>query len=190
MVEPTAARVVERTLRSYMTPAERRAASVRKYLQSHKAELREKLKAWCRANPEKAKAQQRRWRESRPAGEQAQRCREYRLQNLELEKERNRKHQKSNRARYTALEGARRARQRNATPLWVNMEAVREIYKKAAVLGLQVDHIVPISSNLVCGLHWEGNLQLLTAKENASKKNRRWPDMPKGESDVLESNRC
>jgi hypothetical protein len=42
----------------------------------------------------------------------------------------------------------------------------------------QVDHIVPLISKLVCGLHNEFNLRVITAMENNVKGNRYWPDMP------------
>ena len=55
---------------------------------------------------------------------------------------------------------------------------VARIYKKAHELGAQVDHIVPLQSDIVCGLHCICNMQILSKKENASKGNRWWPDMP------------
>lgn len=42
----------------------------------------------------------------------------------------------------------------------------------------QVDHIVPLQSEFVCGLHNEFNLRVISQSENSSKKNRYWPDMP------------
>jgi hypothetical protein len=71
-----------------------------------------------------------------------------------------------------------------ATPAWANLEMMRLIYKMARELSeklgvsYHVDHIVPLQSDLVCGLHCEANLQILTALENLKKHNRTWPDMP------------
>lgn len=59
-----------------------------------------------------------------------------------------------------------------ATPKWANINKIREIYKEANRLGLVVDHIIPLKHPLVCGLHVEGNLQLLTLSENCKKHNK------------------
>lgn len=70
-----------------------------------------------------------------------------------------------------------------ATPSWASQDAIRAIYEGARVIELSsglrhaVDHVVPLNSPLVCGLHAENNLQVLTAHENAKKGNRHWPDM-------------
>lgn len=51
---------------------------------------------------------------------------------------------------------------------------------RAGVTGIshEVDHIVPLRSKLVCGLHNEFNLRVIPAAENNRKGNRFWPDMP------------
>lgn len=74
----------------------------------------------------------------------------------------------------------RKARVANATPSWVDMNALNDIYMKAG-RGVHVDHIVPIKSTLVCGLHVPWNLQYLPAEENIRKSNLYWPDMPERE---------
>jgi hypothetical protein len=71
----------------------------------------------------------------------------------------------------------RKSLEQAATPSWADPAAIRAIYSKAAAVGAQVDHIVPIVNDLVCGLHCESNLQLLGGPANASKGNRWWPDM-------------
>ncbi len=65
-----------------------------------------------------------------------------------------------------------------ATPSWYEKDKVELIYIKAKewskILGceLQVDHIVPLNSKLVCGLHCWSNLQLLDKPINGSKRNK------------------
>lgn len=68
-----------------------------------------------------------------------------------------------------------------ATPAWLNQEQrteINRIYKRAKQLGQTVDHIVPLASGIVCGLHVPWNLQILTREENNNKGNRYWPDCP------------
>ncbi|MCK9371202.1 hypothetical protein M0R04_14920 [Candidatus Dojkabacteria bacterium] len=71
-----------------------------------------------------------------------------------------------------------RALKLQATPIWYEKTKVELIYTKAKewskILGcdLQVDHIVPLNSKLVCGLHCWSNLQLLDKPLNGSKRNK------------------
>jgi 5-methylcytosine-specific restriction endonuclease McrA len=75
----------------------------------------------------------------------------------------------------------RRRRLRNASPPWLTAEhklQIREMYLAARRLtrdtGIKhvVDHIIPLRSEVVCGLHVPWNLQILTHIENSSKSNR------------------
>lgn len=78
----------------------------------------------------------------------------------------------------------RRFAARNAAPKWANRFFMQEAYDlarrrtKATGIRWHVDHIVPLLSPLVCGLHVEHNLQVIPAAQNISKNNRWWPDMP------------
>lgn len=84
----------------------------------------------------------------------------------------------ANQAKIAARIARRRAAKLRATPAWANPAKIEEFYYTANMLGMHtgesyhVDHIVPLQSKRVCGLHWEGNLQILTANENMSKGNR------------------
>ena len=70
------------------------------------------------------------------------------------------------------------AQKLKAIPRWADHKAIAQVYESARLAGMHVDHIVPLVSPIVCGLHCEANLQLLTPHENWSKNNRHWPDMP------------
>jgi hypothetical protein len=60
-----------------------------------------------------------------------------------------------------------------ARPSWYESEKgeIKKLYRKAKELGLVVDHIVPLNSKVVCGLHTLSNLQLLDPVENRKKYN-------------------
>lgn len=106
------------------------------------------------------------------------RTKKWRGANSELIKER------ANSAEGRAYRAARRAANKLATPSWANKFFISEVYALAKlrekVCGgkWHVDHIVPLKSSIVCGLHWEGNMQVIPAKSNSSKGNRHWPGMP------------
>lgn len=69
------------------------------------------------------------------------------------------------------------------TPLWAQREPLAAIYREAdrqRRLGykVHVDHMVPLNGTIVRGLHWHGNLEIITTKENYAKSNHIWPGMP------------
>lgn len=124
---------------------------------------------WRRnADPEKIKAAHAAWRT-----ENKERIRAYYVAAKE-----------KSRPRLAATAARHRALRLQATPIWTNKFFVDEAYELARlrteVTGFRwhVDHIVPLQSPLVCGLHTEFNLQVIPAFNNRSKSNRHWPNMP------------
>lgn len=71
----------------------------------------------------------------------------------------------------------RRASKRQAFVIWANRREIKNIYAQARRLtestGIrhQVDHTIPLKHPLVCGLHNEFNLRVITADENKRKHN-------------------
>lgn len=95
--------------------------------------------------------------------------------------------EKRNPVKFAALKKPRRKRYRakklNATPAWADREEVAMWYEVATVLSrsgveFHVDHIVPLRSPNVCGLHVHTNLTVVPWHVNIAKGNRHWPDMP------------
>lgn len=70
---------------------------------------------------------------------------------------------------YTA---SRRAKIIDATPAWADKSEIQMLYTQASEQGMQVDHIIPLNNPLVCGLHVESNLQLLSPLDNRIKSNK------------------
>lgn len=139
--------------------------------------------AWKLRNGEQLKDYGARRRVSMRAERNAQSI-AWRAANKAKVKEYNADYLQSNRAAQNARVMQRHAAKRNAVPGWANKERMAEIYARAARVSMElgqrfdVDHIVPLQSQLVCGLHVEANLQILDYQSNLRKGNRVWPDMP------------
>lgn len=92
-----------------------------------------------------------------------------------------RKYKEANPELYKALVSVRKRRHRNATPKWITVGqklAMRQLYLQAMELTkltgerYVVDHIVPLLSDEVCGLHVPWNLRVITQEENLKKSNK------------------
>lgn len=85
---------------------------------------------------------------------------------------------RANPEKLRAKDARRRAIKLHACPSWADLEAVKAIYAEARRLtrttGIlhHVDHIYPLVSPYMCGLHVPENLQILIGIENLSKGNR------------------
>ena len=79
------------------------------------------------------------------------------------------------RRQYAAI---RREMLKRAQPPWADRKRIAEIYAIAAWLSRitgrvhHVDHVDPLVSAKVCGLHCEHNLTIRTARSNLQKGNR------------------
>jgi hypothetical protein len=88
------------------------------------------------------------------------------------------------RAEMLAKTNIRRGKMRAQTPAWANEFFISEIYRLSTLRSIltgmkwEVDHIVPVVSHLVCGLHCEANLQVIPEMANKKKSNVTWPDAP------------
>lgn len=113
--------------------------------------------------------------------------RRYALSNPEKVRITRSKWESKNRPKVNSKKAKRRAIKRNAYVPWANKFFIEEAYALAKLRSdtfgfkWEVDHIVPLVSHLVCGLHWEQNLQVIPALENSRKSNRFWPNMPEKE---------
>ena len=117
------------------------------WYQKNKTRKRDYWKKWREANKEHCRAEYRRWAKANPD-------------------------------RINALIAKRTAARIKATPSWANHDAIRAIYREALRLTREtgvrheVDHVVPLRSSVVCGLHVEANLQILTSAANKAKSNQ------------------
>jgi flagellum-specific peptidoglycan hydrolase FlgJ len=106
---------------------------------------------------------------------------EYYESNKEIEQQKMKIYYEENKEMFMEYSSKRRADKRSACPVWLSEQhrsSIRSLYKMARNIskktGIQhhVDHIIPLKSDIVCGLHVPWNLRIITASENLSKSNK------------------
>ena len=151
-IEDKKARRRETTRLRYWRNREKFLAAGAKWRSENREKSRIATRRWQANNPEKFKADHANWR-------------------------------RKNADKRAAKQMLRKATKMKATPKWSNDFFISEAYHLAALrtkyLGFpwHVDHIVPLKSKLVCGLHSHTNIQVIPAIQNIRKHNRYWPGM-------------
>lgn len=101
--------------------------------------------------------------------------------NREYKREYDKKYIKENSHIRAAYEARRRAIIKQATPKWltkIDYIEIKDFYYQAQEMTrlsgekFEVDHIVPLKGENVCGLHVPWNLQVITKTENLKKFNK------------------
>lgn len=152
----------------YEANRELRKKTMREYYSQNRAALVAQKKAWYAENREYAKAKHRECYAKDKAPYVA----------------RAKARDAANPAGRRARDVSRKARKLHATPSWANHFFISEAYSLAKLREAccggkwEVDHIVPLQSKRVCGLHAETNLRVILSTANRAKSNLRWPDMP------------
>lgn len=153
------------------------------YRADHREEIAARSAADREANPEKFAARAVEGRKAHPE-KYAVRNAAHRADNPEYYAAWLVADRKANPAKYAAKKARRRAAKLQATPTWADQAKINKLYSAAKLWNMctgfphHVDHVVPLKSKRVCGLHCEFNLQVLTEAENKRKGNRHWPGMP------------
>lgn len=143
-------------------------------------ENRIRARMYAARNKEAAKIRHARWVELNPNRLFAY---QYVYRKNEINRERKALLSREKRLENTIKARERYARIRMAIPPWFDSDAVRDFYASSQALSMwtgewyEVDHIVPLKSKHVCGLHCAANMQVLHVSENIRKGNRWWPDM-------------
>jgi len=149
---------IANTKRYVVTNIDKVKATRRQQYERTKNERAAYVKNWMRDNKQKRLA--------------------WRLRNKEKLRSQFREWSERNKSKLVAKKARRRSAKLCATPSWVKAEDFLYIYKecremtKSTGVEYQVDHIVPLQGENVCGLHVPWNLQILSKIENVRKKNK------------------
>jgi hypothetical protein len=175
---------------------DKESARHKKYIEENREKRREWERKKHKENPEKRREISKRYRQNNLEKERERirnyarknsvihslKAAEWREKNPERRKESERAYLKANPEKVNAKNAKRRALKIKAMPKWANLEKIKFIYSECSniskLTGVEhhVDHIVPLNSKFVCGLHVHNNLQIITMSENVKKSNQVWPN--------------
>lgn len=136
-----------------------------KYYQDHKEQCTMNNLLWTKANPTKVSLSKLKWRTNNP----------------EVNRTLQEQYFSNHRSYYVSKGAEYRARKLHATPSWLTLDdlfVIEEMYDLARLrtattaIKWEVDHIVPLRGELVCGLHIPSNLRVIPKRDNCQKGNR------------------
>jgi hypothetical protein len=139
------------------------------YIEKNKQKLKQAQRDYYEKNKEEIKQQSKNYREKHRE-KYIQYQKEHYLNNKEEYQNYYKKYSLKNKKILLANSAKYKAQKIKATPSWANSKLIQNIYKNCPK-GFHVDHIYPLRSTVMCGLHVENNLQYLKAETNISKKN-------------------
>jgi hypothetical protein len=148
--------------------AEKQRAQIRAWHETHRALLSDRAAERYRKNREQL----------------IRKAKEYRERNIEKVTKLQKRWRDKNKGKVRSYRKDRRDLIERATPSWACDFAYEEAcdlaVRREAATGIKwhVDHVVPLKSKLVCGLHAHTNFAVIPATENLKKKNSYWPCMP------------
>ena len=153
------------TKRNYLNAREDRLVKMAEYRLNNKESILSGKKRYYKENTDKCKEMNRAWS----------------AKNRDKVNSNFKKWYQNNKHKALAQTRIAQARRRNAMPKWLTKDdkwLIEQAYELSAlrtkVFGFKwhVDHIIPLSNKLVCGLHVIDNLQVIPYTENLSKNNK------------------
>jgi hypothetical protein len=131
------------------------------YRAEHRELCNARVADWAARNPDRKRATNEAWL----------------AENIERKRKTNREWQIANPDKECAKQAKRRAARMQACPPWADLGEIGKIYAEAQRLSREtgikhhVDHIYPLQSKVMCGLHIARNLQVLPDVVNWKKHN-------------------
>lgn len=166
--------------RNLSRDADKVAQYRKKYYDQNKDKLLEEQRKFRQDNKEFTKAKERKKYEANRE-KILRRVSQYQKNYPEVSRSAGKKYRQRTPQKQAAKAAKRRFRVQNAAVSWINTEweqfAIAEIYSishlrsQMTKVKHHVDHIIPLKSDLVCGLHCSSNLQVIEWIHNIKKHN-------------------